>query len=219
MRSRNHVPTILILGALLPVAAVLSGCSLVKKQELEDQLSAVRAQMREEIAQGDRDTAANLNERIDGVESALSARLDGLARDLAAMETEFDARVEELETALRFDVPVYFGFDEAEVRQQDFPVLDRFAEVVARYYSTSQITVEGFTDPAGSAEYNRLLGQRRAEAVASYLVDHGGLPEGLVRAVSYGEAQDRQIAAGDHGPGDGGWQNRRVSLVIDHSGS
>lgn len=219
MRSRSRTPTVLILGALLPVAVGLSGCSLVKKQELEDQLATVRAQMREEMTQGDRETAASLNERIDGVETALSARLDGLARDLAAMEADFDARVEELETALRFDVPVYFGFDEDEVRQQDFPVLDRFAEVVSRYYPLSQITVEGFTDPAGSAEYNRLLGQRRAEAVASYLVSHGGLGQDQVRAVSYGEAQERQIVAGGHGPGEGGWQNRRVSLVIDHSGS
>jgi peptidoglycan-associated lipoprotein len=175
--------------------------------------------MREEIAQGDRDTADNLNERIDGVESSLSARLDDLARDLAAMEEEFGARVEELEAALRFDVPVYFGFDEDEVRQQDFPVLDRFAEVVNRYYPMSQITVEGFTDPAGSQEYNRILGQRRADAVRAYLVDHAGLNGSRVRAVSYGEAQDRQIAAGGHGPGNEGWQNRRVALVIDHNGS
>jgi peptidoglycan-associated lipoprotein len=198
--------------------AAMSGCSLVKKQELEDQMSAMRAEMREEIAQGDRETADVLNTRIEGVEEDLSTSIQGMVQALAAMEADFDARIQEMESALRFDVPVYFGFDEAEVRQQDFPVLDRFAEVVIRYYPMSQVTVEGFTDPAGSAEYNLQLGLRRAEAVVAYLVNHAGLSAEQVRPVSYGEAEDRLIAAGGHGPGDAGWQNRRVSLVIDHSG-
>ena len=50
------------------------------------------------------------------------------------------------------------------------------------------------------------------------LTVQAGLRAEQVRAVSYGEAQDRLIASGGHGPGDEGWQNRRVALVIDYSG-
>jgi peptidoglycan-associated lipoprotein len=126
--------------------------------------------------------------------------------------------VEELETAVRFDVPIYFGFDEDEVNPEYMAFLDRFAQVVQRYYPSSMVTVEGFTDPVGTVEYNQALGMRRAQAVADYLVGRGGLGEGRVRAVSYGEATDRLVSAEGHGPGPEGWENRRVALVIDHSG-
>ena len=81
------------------------------------------------------------------------------------------------------------------------------------------MTVEGFTDQAGSAEYNRLLGQRRAEAVRHYLVTTGGLQATNVRAVSYGEAVNRQVAPGATGPGAAGMENRRVALVVDYGGA
>ena len=214
----DHSPR-LFLAAAIPLAMALSGCSFVKKQDMEAQLSAMRGDMeaerRAEIAEGDRLTSEGLNGRMD----ALSTRMDGLERDLAALEQDFDARVEELETALRFDVPVYFGFDEAEVNSDYMAFLDRFSQVVAKYYPSSLVTVEGFTDPVGSAEYNLALGKRRAQAVRDYLVGQGGLAAEQVRAVSYGEAADRLVSPSGRGPGQGGWENRRVSLVIDHSES
>jgi len=219
MSGKLKGSTRLLLAATIPLAIALSGCSFVKRQDMDDQLAAMRAEMeserRAEIAAGDGQTSNELNGRMD----ALSARMDGLERDLAAIEEDFDARVEELETALRFDVPVYFGFDEAEVGPQYVAFLDRFAQVVTRYYPSSLVTVEGFTDPVGSQEYNLALGRRRAEAVMGYLVEQSGLSSDRVRAVSYGEATDRLVSADGHGPGPEGWENRRVALVIDHSGS
>jgi outer membrane protein OmpA-like peptidoglycan-associated protein len=209
----------LFLGAAMPLAVALSGCSFVKRQDMNDQLAAMRSEMeaerRAEIAEGDRQTSEALNGRMDG----LAARMDGLERELAALEEDFDARVEELETALRFDVPVYFGFDEAEISPQYMAFLDRFSQVVTQYYPSSLITVEGFTDPVGTPEYNLALGKRRAEAVRAYLVEQRGLSADMVRAVSYGEAADRLVSAAGRGPGQEGWENRRVALVIDHSGS
>jgi peptidoglycan-associated lipoprotein len=203
----------------MPLAVALSGCSFVKRQDMNDQLATMRTEMeaerRAEIADGDRQTSEALNGRMD----ALSARMDGLERELASLEEDFNARVEELETALRFDVPVYFGFDEAEISPQYMAFLDRFSQVVTRYYPSSLVTVEGFTDPVGTPEYNLVLGKRRAEAVRDYLVEQRGLSPDMVRAVSYGEAADRLVSTAGRGPGQEGWENRRVALVIDHSGS
>jgi peptidoglycan-associated lipoprotein len=211
--------TRLILGAVLPLAVILSGCSLVKKDDLDEQLAYMRAEMeaerRAEIAEGDQRTANELNGRMDG----LSSRMDGLAEELESLAEDFDARVEELETALRFDVPVYFGFDEDEVVPEYRAFLDRFAQVVNEYYPGSTVTAEGFTDAVGTAEYNQALGLRRAEAVKEYLVSYGGISSERVRAVSYGEAADRLVSPNGHGPGNEGWENRRVALVIDHGGS
>ncbi len=209
----------LILGATVPLTLVLSGCSFVKKQDLDDQLSYMRAEMESErsaeIQEGDRRTAAELNGRMDG----LSERMDGLERDLRSMAEDFDARVQELEDGLRFDAPVYFGFDEDEVAPQQMAFLDRFARIVADYYPQSIVTVEGFTDPVGDEAYNLALGKRRAEAVKGYLVQQGGLSAERIRAVSYGEATDRLVSPSGHGPGQAGWENRRVALVIDHTGA
>ena len=116
-------------------------------------------------------------------------------------------------------MPVYFAFDDDQLRPQDRPVLDRFAQVVTEYYPDTQITVEGFTDSSGSQEYNISLGMRRAESVKTYLTSAGGMDSDFLRTVSYGEDTPRQIAAGETGPGSDGWENRRVVLVIDHGGT
>jgi peptidoglycan-associated lipoprotein len=211
MRGRAKPWELLVIGAVFTLTMSTAGCATVKRQEMEDRLSVMGSELRREIQQGD----AALGARIDGLE----ARLEAQERALQALERDFNARIERLATALRFNVPVYFGFDEDQVRSQDFAVLERFAQVVTDHYPTALVTVEGFTDPAGAAEYNMRLGQRRADAVRTHLVDRGGLAAERVRAVSYGEAQARHVARGAHGPGSTGWENRRVVLVIDHAGS
>lgn len=219
MFGKSHRSTGLLLGTSLAAALFLSGCGYVKRQDMDTQLSQMRAQMEAdratEIAEGDGQVTEALNGRMDGI----AARLDALQREIASLEEEFDARVQELETALRFDVPVYFGFDEDEVTPEYMTFLNRFAEVVSEYYPSSIVTAEGFTDPVGSPDYNLALGKRRAQAVVDYLVQQGGLSSERTRAVSYGEAADRLVSANSHGPGPEGWENRRVALVIDHSGT
>jgi peptidoglycan-associated lipoprotein len=213
--------TLLLLGVCLPVSAALSGCAHVKPEEMESRLSDLRSELQTEIAEGDGQTSEELSARMGGLESSLDGltrRVQALEADLAAMEREFGAEVQRLETALRFNMPVYFEFDKAEVRAEDYPVLKRFAEVVAEYYPSSLITVEGFTDHVGDPDYNIQLGKRRAESVMAYLVIQEGLGADKIRAVSYGEDSRRQVAVNSHGPGNEGWQNRRVALVVDHGG-
>jgi peptidoglycan-associated lipoprotein len=116
-------------------------------------------------------------------------------------------------------MPVHFEFASAELREADRPVLDRFASVVREYYPDAVITVEGFTDPAGSAAYNRRLGKQRADAVRTYLASNGQLPSTQLKAVSFGETKERQVAPGAKGPGEKGLENRRVALVVDYAGA
>jgi len=198
---------------LLTLSGLLVGCAHVKPEELDTRLADLQAEMRGEMEEGDARVAQELNGRMDRMED----RLADVERELDALAREFDATVERLEAALRFNTPIYFGFDEAEIRSQDRPLLDRFARVVQEYYPGCLVTVEGFTDPAGSQEYNQRLGLRRAEAVKTYLVEEAGLSSANLRAVSYGESSPRQVAEGETGPGTQGWENRRVALVVDHA--
>ncbi|TVP74562.1 MAG: OmpA family protein [Gemmatimonadales bacterium] len=191
---------------LASTALLVSACAHVKQDEFEAEIE----QVRQEIRDGDAAVEARLGTRIDEVD----ARLNALESDLMALRDEFEVTVERMETALRFNTPVHFDFDDDRVRNQDRPVLERFAAVVSEHYRGATITVEGFTDPSGPAEYNLRLGQRRADNVRSFLQAEG-LSSDQLRAVSYGEASDRQIVPGAAGPGSEGWQNRRVALVID----
>jgi len=191
-------------------ALVISGCATVK----QDQFEAEMAQVRQEIRQGDEAVERRVGQQITETERRLEARMATMEQALGQLRDEFDVTVERLETAIRFNAPVHFAFDDDQVRAQDREVLDRFASVVQSHYGEATITVEGFTDSSGSVEYNRLLGMRRAESVKGYLASRG-LSDAQMRAVSYGQDQARQIVPGAYGPGEGGWQNRRVAMVID----
>ena len=197
---------------LTAIAALLlvSACSHVSQDEFESELDRVQAEMRQDL----QDETQALEQRLGSDISQLEARLTNLEGDLAQLRQDFDVTIERLESAIRFNAPVHFAFDDDNIRTQDREVLERFAQVAMTHYDGATITVEGFTDPAGSAEYNRRLGERRAESVKDYLVGQG-LSSSQLRAVSYGEDPDRQVIRGAQGPGEEGWQNRRVAMVID----
>ena len=204
-----------ILSALTLLGA--AACARVKPEELDTSLAALREEMAQQIQQGDQAVEQRVDERLGGRIATVEQRTAALETDLQQMERDFEVAIQRLEDAIRFDVPVYFAFDDATVEQEDQSVLDRFQSVAQEYYPEALITVEGFTDASGSAEYNMDLGQRRANAVRDYLLSTG-LAQDRVRAVSYGENTQRLVAPTNAGPGMEGWENRRVVLVIDHNG-
>jgi peptidoglycan-associated lipoprotein len=201
-----------MLGA---VGVVLGAAGCAAKVKQEDFNSEV-AKLREEIQSGDRALAG----RLDSTNATVgdhSRRLDALEQELQAFRSEYNVSIEKVRGMLKFNVPVHFEFASSELRESDRPVLDRFATVVREYYPGALVTVEGFTDPAGSAAYNRRLGQQRADAVREYLGTAGGFTGDQVKSVSYGESRNRQVVPGAKGPGQDGLENRRVALVIDHA--
>jgi len=214
--------------ALAPVAALaLGACQHVNRKELDTRLADLQTGLREEYQTADAELGGRIDangnriarteNRVDGLENDLrtvEARTAALETDLRALAVEMNATVERFENALAFNVPVTFEFDSAVVRAEDRPVLERFAAVVNDHYPDTLITVEGFTDSIGSVDYNLKLGQRRADAVRSVLVEEG-VDSGRLRSVSYGESPDRQVAPGLAGPGKAGEPNRRVTLVIE----
>ena len=191
----------------------LAGCAAKVKQE---DFNNEMARLREEIQSGDRQLGARIDS-TNGSVADQARRLDALEQELQAFRSEYNVAIEKVRGMLKFNVPVHFDFASSELREADRPVLDRFAAVVKEYYPGAMVTVEGFTDPAGSAAYNQRLGQRRAVAVEEYLATAGGFTADQVRAVSYGETRNRQVVPGAKGPGQDGVENRRVALVIDHA--
>ena len=200
--------------AALGLASVTGACNTVSPENMDAGLESVRAEMRQEWQEADQQMAQDLNGRIDGVER----RMAQMESDLQQMERDFEVTIQRLEDQLRFNVPVYFAFDDATVQTEAQQILDRFGAVAQEYYPQALITVEGFADPSGPEAYNLNLGQRRATAVAEYLTTNTAINTDRVRAVSYGENTARLVEPSEQGPGQAGWQNRRVVLVIDHDG-
>jgi peptidoglycan-associated lipoprotein len=82
---------------------------------------------------------------------------------------------------------VFFDLDKSEVREDAKPALQKNADWLKKWGSV-QITLEGHSDSRGSAEYNLGLGNRRATAVKTYLVNLG-VPASRVLVVSKGKEQ------------------------------
>jgi peptidoglycan-associated lipoprotein len=79
----------------------------------------------------------------------------------------------------------YFDYDSAEIRPDAKEALRKSADFFKKY-PTMRITIEGHCDERGSTEYNLALGDRRANAVKSYLVGLG-IPGDRLNTVSYGK--------------------------------
>ena len=154
-------------------------------------------------------------EEFDATVAELRAADAQLQSQIQTLSEKHDALVTQLAGRTRVDTAAYFTVGDATLGDQAKPLLDDFAQAISSSHSSALITVEGFADPSGSTALNKRLGQRRAEAVRDYLVG-AGLPDAQVRAVSYGEDENRQVRPG--ATGDAGQDNRRVALVVDYAG-
>jgi len=171
----------------------------------------VRNQVSSERSRADSLIAMERSDRVAG-DSANAARIEALRVDLDSMRTQFGAKIAMVEDGLRFAMPVTFAFDDASIRDQDKPMLDRFARVAQKYYPGSTITVEGFADPAGGMQYNLALSQRRADAVKGALAQLG-LAGDQIKAYGYGKS--RLVVPGAAKDQPGAEKNRRVVFVIE----
>ncbi|MDH2924191.1 peptidoglycan-associated lipoprotein [Nicoletella semolina] len=99
--------------------------------------------------------------------------------NLNAGQTFGGMSVQDLQT--RYNT-VYFGFDSYVVEGENRTLLDAHAAYLTSV--NGKVTVSGHADERGTPEYNIALGQRRADAVQSYLASKGA---NQVSTVSYGE--------------------------------
>jgi len=88
---------------------------------------------------------------------------------------------------LRMPSGITFDYDRFDVKPQFQSTLDEVARTLSQYNQT-YIDVLGHTDTTGSAEYNQGLSERRARAVADYLVARGVAGQRMATR-GYGESQ------------------------------
>ncbi len=101
---------------------------------------------------------------------------------------------------------VNFEFDSARLSADSSAMLDDAVDILQRH-SDLKVEIAGHTDSQGSDEYNQGLSERRAQAVADYLVAHGA-NVGNISVKGYGESQP----VADNASKAGRAANRRVEL-------
>ena len=114
-------------------------------------------------------------------------------------DAEFHANVQD----------VFFDYDSFDVRGDAQSAI----ESAARYLNTHpaiKVTVGGFCDERGSAEYNLTLGENRANAAKTALVS-AGVSESRIRTISYGK--ERQFCSEEDESCY--QQNRRAQFQLD----
>jgi peptidoglycan-associated lipoprotein len=103
--------------------------------------------------------------------------------------------------------PIYFDFDSQTIRGAETGKIQQIADFMNG--NSSEIIIAGFTDERGTAEYNRGLGERRAESVRESLIS-AGIDGGRIQTVSFG----LEMPA-DPGHDEAAWaKNRRAEIGV-----
>jgi outer membrane protein OmpA-like peptidoglycan-associated protein len=104
-----------------------------------------------------------------------------------------------------------FEFDKADLNQHNRELLSRIAGIllISKGYGLS---VFGYTDDVGSADYNQQLSVKRAKAVEEYLVG-AGIDPAIINVKGYGKTSPLvEGTSGEHRA-----QNRRVEIALTDS--
>jgi len=102
---------------------------------------------------------------------------------------------------------VYFDYDSAKIKPSEHGKLEAVAAALKG--NSKKLVIEGHTDERGTAEYNRALGEKRAQSARETLVSLGIAGERMT-TVSFGK--DRPVEPSHD---DTAWsRNRRCEFVV-----
>ena len=103
--------------------------------------------------------------------------------------------------------PIYFDFDSQTIRSSENGKIQQIAGFLQQ--NNRQIIIAGFTDERGTAEYNRGLGERRAQSVREALIAMGADAQ-AIQTVSFGAEMPADPASNEEA-----WaKNRRAEIGV-----
>ncbi|WP_018984548.1 peptidoglycan-associated lipoprotein Pal [Salinimonas chungwhensis] len=173
----------------LPVVTMMA-CS---SGPSEEELAAERNRVAQEQAEAEREARQAEEQRVQ-------------AEAAQRMQRQEEMVQEQLES-LKEEQTVYFDFDRATIKPEFREILDKHAEFLVQN-PDQEVVVEGHTDSRGTPEYNIALGERRAQAVETYLMN-AGVSSDQLSTVSYGEEKPAVMGSTEYAMA----QNRRGVVV------
>jgi outer membrane protein OmpA-like peptidoglycan-associated protein len=212
-----------LFAVVLTAVLLTAGCATknwVRKnqepvQARVDEVAAENARQNESLGklnadldETDRQLGAT-KERVGTVETEitkLGTRIDATNRDLSELRDRI-ANLDDYNVA--GESVVYFGFNKDELTDEGKAELDKLvaaSDTWKKYF----ISIEGYTDQIGPADYNMQLSKRRAESVVRYLVLEHNIPAHRIYTIGLGknrlvdQAKDRDARA----------KNRRVEVSV-----
>lgn len=102
---------------------------------------------------------------------------------------------------------VFFDYDRYDLTPEGQRTLEHQAEWMKMYPSVT-ITIEGHCDERGTREYNLALGERRANAVRSYMAALG-VDSSRITTISYGKERPAVL-----GSNPSAWQQNRRGVTV-----
>lgn len=138
----------------------------------------------------------------------IGRRMDQQAQELKQVpgmqEVNYNKETGEIATRMQ----VNFAYNSAEILPGEKQKLDSLAGVFAKY-PENIVNVAGHTDSDGSDAYNKTLSEKRAKAVADYLMMKN---PNMIKPTSEGFGESMPIASNDTPEGKA--MNRRVEISI-----
>jgi peptidoglycan-associated lipoprotein len=175
MRLNKIMRSFVIALPVITMMACSSGPS-------EEELAAERNREAQAQAQAEAEAKAADDARVKAEAAARVKR----AKEIAVQEKQ----------ALINDQTVYFDFDRSSVQAKFYPILDKHAAYLVKNPS-QKVVIEGHCDSRGTPEYNIALGERRAQAVETYL-RNAGVSASQISVVSYGEEKPAVTGATEY---------------------
>jgi peptidoglycan-associated lipoprotein len=208
------------MGAAVVGIAVLGlvaspGCVTKKvfKKNVEDTDTRIKG-VESGVEQNERrisDVQTDTDQKITSVKGTAEKAVEiGNTAMAKAEAAETLAKGKLLWTTTLTDDATKFSFDQAQLPPEATQILDELASKVKGLDKAVYIEIEGHTDSIGSEDYNRQLGEKRADAVRNYLNENGGIPLHAMNVISRGE----ENPVSDNKSKQGRAQNRRVVIRV-----
>jgi len=199
MKRWSNTASMLALSVLVAAPVWMGACCAVSRGPSAEELAAMEAERQRAVEDSLRAVRAEEEARLAAEEEA---------RRLAEEEARLAAEAAALHAEMMSLSTIYFNYDRSNVREDQRPALDENAQKLREYQPEDMVVVEGHADERGTIEYNLALGERRAQAVKTYLVD-AGVADSRIETVSFG-AEKPAVMGSD----ESAWsQNRRVELM------
>ena len=105
--------------------------------------------------------------------------------------------------------PLLFDLNKVVIKESSIPILEEAVKEL-KANPKAKLTINGYTDNTGTAEYNKKLSKRRATVVKNYLKKKGVNPK-ILKTVAHGENHP----AASNKTREGRMRNRRVIMHKD----
>lgn len=145
--------------------------------------------------------------------SIKSSNLSGMPGQSAEGQKQFTTVTEETkkkEAIATKRVSISFRSGEFKLDENSKYIIDKEFVDIAKAFSNSRIRIEGNTDNVGNPATNKSLSEKRARAVADYLISTYGMHRN--RFIIIGNGPDKPVSSND--TEDGRSRNRRTDFEI-----